>query len=307
MKSKINQSIRFLFGFILTTLFSALVPENGFSQQTIPSDISKTYQVTLKDGSTISGKILLDTEKEIVIQSATMGEVHLQKENIKSILPIASIDERKSGVWFANPNPTKYLLSSSAIPLEKKSGYYQNTWIFINTFNYAFTKNFSVAGGFEIFSILAGGEGPYAFFINPKVSFKAAKNFYAGGSILYANTIRTVEEFSGLATFNAFATYGNKNSNITAAIGWGAADGEFSSKPLVTVSGMVRASKRIAFVSENWVIPGVDEDGGYYGIYSYGIRFLGDKTSIDLAFINNGDIAKEIIIGIPWLDFVINF
>lgn len=307
MKRKMNLSGRFLTGFLMTILFSALVSEKGYSQQTVITDGSKTYQITLKDGSTITGRLLLDNEKEVVIQSATMGEVRLQKENIKSMIPVASIDEKKSGIWFPNPNPTKYLLSNSAIPLEKKTGYYQNTWIFFNTFNYAFTNYFSVSGGFEIFSILAGGEGPYAFFINPKISFKAAKNFYAGGSILYANTIRTVEDFGGLATFNAFATYGNKNSNITGAVGWGSSDGEFNSKPLVTVSGMVRASKRIAFVSENWVIPGADEDGGYYGLYSYGIRFLGDKTSIDLAFINNGDIAKEIIIGIPWLDFVINF
>ena len=203
----------------------------------------------------ISGKLLLITEKEIVIQSATMGEIRLQKENIKSMIPVLSIDEKKSGIWFANPNPSKYLLGNSAIPMEKNTGYYQNTWIFVNSFSYAFTKNFSLAGGFEIFSILAGGEGPYAFYINPKVSFKVAKNFYAGGNILYANTIKTVEEFGGLATFNAFATYGNKNNNITGAMGFGWADGEFSPKPVIIVSGMVRASKRIAFVSENWVVP----------------------------------------------------
>lgn len=124
---------------------------------------------------------------------------------------------------------------------------------------------------------------------------------------MYANTIRTVEDFGGLATLNGFFTYGNRNNNITAAMGWGWSDGEFSSKPVVIVSGMVRASKRIGFVSENWIIPGLAEDGGYYGIFSYGIRFLGEKTSIDLAFLNNPDIAGGIIIGIPWLDFVINF
>ena len=70
---------------------------------------------------------------------------------------------------------------------------------------------------------------------------------------------------------------------------------------------MVRASKRIGFISENWILPGVNEDGGYYGIYSYGIRFLGEKISVDLAFLNNPDIASELIIGIPWLDFVFNF
>jgi len=154
---------------------------------------------------------------------------------------------------------------------------------------------------------MAGGEGPYAFFVNPKVSFKVADNFYMGGNILYANTLKTADEFGGLGTLNGFGTFGNKNNNITGALGWGWADGEFSSNPVITISGMTRVSKRIAFVTENWLIPVSDENSGYYGLFSYGIRFLGEKTSIDLAFINNPEIARGIIIGIPWLDFVINF
>jgi hypothetical protein len=124
---------------------------------------------------------------------------------------------------------------------------------------------------------------------------------------LYANTIKDIDDFGGLATINGFGTYGNNNNNITGALGWGWADGEFSPKPVIIISGMTRVSRRIAFISENWLIPNIDEDESYTGLISYGIRFLGEKTSIDLAFINNRDIAEEIIIGIPWLDFVINF
>lgn len=307
MKRKLIFPDRAILGFVIALALFATLYENVSAQLPITGEVSKTYQVTLKDGSVISGKLLLITEKEVVISSATMGEIRLQKENIKSMVEVSSFDEKKSGIWFANPNPTKYLLGSSAIPLEKHTGYYQNTWIFVNSFSYAFAKNFSISAGFEIFSIMAGGDGPYAFYINPKASFKVANNFYLGGNILYVNTIRTVEDFGGLATFNAFATYGNKNNNITGAVGWGMADGEFSSTPLIAISGMARVSKRIAFVSENWMLPETSESGGYYGILSYGIRFLGEKTSIDLAFLNNPDIAKEIIIGIPWLDFVVNF
>lgn len=287
----------------ITTLI--LFSGNVFAQKKITGEVSKTYLVTLNDGSTVSGKLLSITDNEVVIQSGTIGDVRLQKENIKTMTPVSSFDEKESGIWFTNPNPTKYLIGNSAIPLQKRTGYYQNTWIFLNSFSYGITDNISITGGFEIFSILAAGEGPFAFFINPKVSFKVAENFYAGANILYANTIRTIDDFGGLGTLNGFATYGNTNNNITCAVGWGYAGGEFSSKPLITVSGMARASKRIGFVSENWLVPGIDS--GYYGIFSYGIRFLGEKTSIDLAFLNNPDIASSIIIGIPWLDFVINF
>lgn len=293
--------------FLIVFVIMMLTAVNAIAQQVITGEVSRTYMVALNDGSVISGTLVSQTDTEVVIQSGTMGEIRLQKANIRTMTEVSSINDKKSGIWFTNPNPTKYLLGNSAIPLEKGTGYYQNTWVFVNSFSYGITKNISISAGFEILSILAGGEGPYAFYINPKASFKIANNFYAGANILYANTIRTVEEFGGLATMNGFATYGNKNNNITCGIGFGWADGEFSNKPVIVISGMARASKRIGFVSENWIVPGVNEDGGYYGIYSYGIRFLGEKTSIDLAFLNNPDIASEIIIGIPWLDFVINF
>jgi preprotein translocase subunit YajC len=280
---------------------------NLFAQQKITGEISKTYQITLNDGSVLSGKLTSISDTEVVIQSGAMGEIHLQKANIKSMTAVSSINEKQSGIWFTNPNPTKYLLGNSAIPLEKNTGYYQNTWIFFNSFSYGITKNISISAGFEIFSILARGDGPFAYYINPKASFKIASNFYAGGNILYANTIKNTGDFGGLGTLNGFATYGNNNNNITCALGWGYSNGEFSSKPLVTISGMARVSKRIAFVSENWIVPEVGDERKYYGILSYGIRFLGEKTSIDLAFINNPDIAKSLVIGIPWLDFVINF
>jgi len=306
MKGLIIKTKRLIIGSVITLMVISLLPARVYAQQAFTGETGKIYQISLLDGSSITGRLILITDQEIVIQSASMGEIRLMKTNIKSMSFVSDTDIKKSGIWFQNPNPSKYLLGNSAIPMEKKTGYYQNTWIFINTFSYAFTRNFSISAGFEIFSILADGEGPYAFYINPKMSFKVANNFYLGGNILYANTIKTVEEFGGLATINGFGTYGNKNNNITGALGWGWADGVFSPRPLIVISGMTRASKRIAFVTENWLVPNID-DGGYYGVISYGIRFLGEKTSIDLAFVNNRDIAEEVIIGIPWLDFVVNF
>ena len=291
--------------FVFTAIL--LITGNAIAQKVVTGEVSKTYQITLNDGSTISGKLVSTNDKEVVIQTGSMGEVRLQKENIRTMTQVSSYNEKESGIWFTNPNPSKYLIGSSAIPMEKKSGYYQNTWVFVSSFGYGITENISISAGFEIVSLLAGGDGPFAFFINPKATFKIAENFYAGANILYVNTIRTIDEFGGLGTLNGFATYGNKNNNVTCGLGWGWANGEFSSKPVITISGMARVSKRIGFVSENWIIPGIGDGGGYYGIFSYGIRFLGEKTSIDLAFLNNPDIASGIPIGIPWLDFVINF
>src|SRR5665648_186577 len=133
-----------------------LLSFNAAAQKVLTGEVSKTYQVTLNDGSTVSGKLLSITDEEIVIQSGTMGDVRLEKGKIKTMTLVSAFDEKASGIWFANPKPTKYLIGSSAIPLKKKSGYYQNTWVFLNTFGYGITNNISISAGFEIFSILAG-------------------------------------------------------------------------------------------------------------------------------------------------------
>ena len=79
---------------------------------------------------------------------------------------------------------------------------------------------------------------------------------------------------------------------------------------------MTLVGRRLALVSENWIVPssannnnnGVHtESYEYHGIYSYGIRFFGKKMAVDLAFLNNKDIAENFIVGIPYLDFVVQF
>jgi hypothetical protein len=72
-------------------------------------------------------------------------------------------------------------------------------------------------------------------------------------------------------------------------------------KPLVIIGGEARLSQGIALVSENWVLPGVDEE-----IISYGIRFFGRKLSIDLAMIATIEESFNFP-GFPYIDFVVNF
>lgn len=98
----------------------------------------------------------------------------------------------------------------------------------------------------------------------------------------------------------ALATYGSLNHNVTAGVGYALAEGELSNNAVFNLSGMTRIGKRIALVSENWIFPET-------AIFSYGVRFFGEKISVDLAFINNSEIAEGIAIGIPYVDFVVKF
>ena len=70
---------------------------------------------------------------------------------------------------------------------------------------------------------------------------------------------------------------------------------------MIMIGAEARLSRRTAFVTENWIIPGVDQP-----LISFGFRFFGEGLSVDLALINM--IGEDTFFpGIPWLDFVFNF
>lgn len=70
---------------------------------------------------------------------------------------------------------------------------------------------------------------------------------------------------------------------------------------MVMFGGEKRLSRRMAVVTENWILPGVDDP-----LISYGIRFMGEKLSVDLALVNTlGEHA--IFPGIPYINFVVKF
>jgi hypothetical protein len=266
------------------------------------ADSTQTYKVELVDGTVFIGTILNQDSLNIVMRTASIPRIEISIAQIKSLELVDKSSIRNGKYWFPNPHATRYLYAPSAINLQRGEGYYQNTWLILNSFNVGVTDNFSIGGGLELISTFA--ERNPIFFVTPKVGFKLAEKFHAGGGVLFAS----IPSFgssnrSYLGTTFVSGTYGSKDRNITSSLGWGFVEGELSRRPIITLSAMTRVSRRTALVSENWFIP-ID---GYYGLLSYGVRFFGEKIAVDLAFINNRDIFQSIFIGIPYVSFTVKF
>ena len=284
-------------------MFAILVciTDNVFGQNInveSPIDSTKIYKIELKDGSIFIGNILQQDSVNIVLRTSSIPKIEIPVSKIKSIDEVDKSNFKDGGYWYPNPHATRYFYGPSAIGLKKGEGYYQNTYLVLNSFNVGITDNISIGGGLELISTFAGKDP--LFFITPKASFKVAEKFHAGGGVLYA---RIPGGLGSLGTVFATGTYGTTDNNITSSLGWGFVDSKFSEQPIITLSGMTRISKRAALVTENWLIP----TDGYYGLFSYGVRFFGEKIAVDLAFINNRDIAEVIMIGIPYVSFTVKF
>ncbi len=281
------------------------------------------YIITMNNGSVFKGKIVNRTETDIELKTETLGILYLKTYNI---ITLQAADEKylkKGKYWFPNPNATRYFFAPSAITLEKGEGYYQNVYVLANTANFGLTDNVTLGGGVVL---------PFAYYITPKFGKEVYKNVHLGGGVLYS-LLPSFEDESGfthLGIAYGLATYGTIEHNATIGVGYGfshtSAEGYKSmDKPIITINGMTRVSRRVSIVTENWMIKYtidesedyIDEFGNEYTIekerpeykptFSLGIRVMGDKVTVDIASVVNKEFVRIFPIGLPYIDLVVKF
>jgi hypothetical protein len=229
------------------------------------------------------------------------------------LAPSAAMAQRDKSSWVPNPTPSKYFLGPTAIPMEKNTGYYQNSYILFNEGYYGVTNWFSMGVGFEFLSTfitLANPPWRPIILAHPKIAFKVADKLYAGVSGLYINATlfndKDTPKMEG--TFGVVmgqVTYGTNETNVTAGVAYGYSWDGMADKPIFTLGGSWRAARRLALVTEDYFIP--KSGGGLYPVFMYGMRFIGEKMCFDLAFIDNANIAEADIVGIPYIGLTIVF
>ncbi len=283
--------------FFLTLLF--LVTFKGFAQHGHDEPIKPKgvdAEVILKDGNILRGSVIEEHDTSIIFRGELVGQISISRNKIADIRYF--IGEKTGNREVYINLASRYFFSPSAINMKAGDGYYQNTYFFINSFNYAITNHFTIGGGFEIFSLLAGH--PFAF-ITPKASFDINKNLHIGGGYLYANVLNTSGSFGGINTIYGNITVGNADHNLSVNAGTSLT---YGGDPTLTICGFTRVSTKFGLMTENWLFPSFN---GYYALYSFGGRIIGRKNLFDFGLITNPDITSAGIIGIPYLSYTLRF
>jgi len=243
------------------------------------------------------GRIVEYDESEIQFETY-FGKVTIPISKIKEIkeVPISSI--RKGHYWFSNPNATRLYFAPTARMLKQGEGYFADYYLFFPGVTYGMTDNITVGGGMSIFPGVDPDE--QLLYFTPKVGLKTSEKFdFAVGALLTRVPFDDVASTAGI--LYGVGTYGTSNGSITAGFGYGFIDNDVAEKPMLMVGGEKRLTRHTAFVTENWVFPGLDQP-----LISYGFRFFGERLSVDLAFVNL--LGKDAIFpGMPYVDFVFNF
>jgi len=270
--------------------------------------VGTMVRINMIDGSVYLGEIISHEMGVIRLKTTNLGTLQVPTINIERIEDISGDKMRKGKYWFENPSYNRYFLGQSAQPLRKGEGYYQNIWVFFNAAHYGITKNIAIGGGFEFLSTF-GAQTPI-FFLSAKAGFPFGQRSSAGATIRYLNIANLggnddidTDLAGGIFLGTAQYTYGTSDHNLTTGIGYGVAGKEAADRPVFVLSGQTRVGKRMGLLSENYIIP----TNGVEAIFIYGMRFMGERISFDLVFLNHPEIAKVIFIGIPMVDFVFKF
>ena len=257
----------------------------------------------MNDGTTLTGRIT-EVRAEAVVFESSVGSVTVEIGKIASVEEVSQ-DRFKGGqYWFPNPNRTRLYIGSTARMLEQGAGYFMDVFVFFPSLSYGLTNNVTITGGGSIFPGVDAED--QIFFGTLKVGLAAGENFDVAASGL---VIRVpdwdddddLDEPVVVGSVAGMATYGTDDASVTAGLGFGYADDDFADKPVVTLGGEYRISRRMSLVSENWIIPEVEDP-----LVSYGVRFFGEGLAVDLAFVNVAS-GEAIFPGIPFVSFVWNF
>lgn len=283
---------------ICTLLFVIYLSSFG---QEVPD--TSLYNVETNDGNTYIGKIVSKDSEVLKFQTSNLGEIKIPVSTIKSLKQVKPSQIKGGEIWFESPHTTRYFYAPNGYGLSKDDGYYQNTWVLFNQVSYGFTNNFSLGVGLMPLFLLGADVSPV--WITPKFSIPLKRdkwNLGAGGII--ATTIGTHQSNPAVGMFYGVSTFGSRDYNFTLGAGYGFADKQWSSSPVVTLGSALRTGKRHFFLTENYVFFGTGETAV---LGSLGGRFISKHLAVDYGFIIPAGTGINQFIAIPWLGITIPF
>ena len=293
---------RYALAFLLTAFTARVDAQRTPIDSVRLTDSTVIHVVKLRDGSTLVGRITgLSTDS--IRLHLNQGEVSLARSGISEVRQVPAALMRNGQYWFENPHSTRLLFSSTAFPLEEGTGYYGNTWLFIHTFATGLTDRFTIGGGATTIPGIALNEN--LFFLLPKYTLVSQPRvqFALGALIglLPFNTDDFDDDFESAGLLYGVGTFGTRESNVSVGAAWGYANDEITNTPGIMVGGQGRIARRVSLISENWFF---SIDGETEGVVSYGLRFLGENISADLAWVSPLGAGS---FGFPWLGFAFKF
>jgi hypothetical protein len=265
-------------------------------------DSTTLYRIRLHDGGVLVGRVVA-VSRDSVVLFADAGRFALARSAIRAVEPLATGSVRGGVAWPESLHQTRLVLSPTAFPLQPGEGYYSNFWIFLSTFAVGVTERLTVGAGLTTFPTTDLSDN--TFFFLPKYTVVERDGFAGAIGVLAATAPDFGSGRASLGILYGVTTFGHPEGHLTLGAGWGYVQETIAKRPVLTIGGLKRTSSSTAFITENWIFP---VDNAFVGFATYGVRFIGDRLSADLAFGNAfGGGAVLLLPGIPLVGFAYRF
>ena len=282
----------------------------------VESDTSARQLVRTRDGSLLLGRVVAEDSAMIRLETAG-GTLTLTRGEVIEIKTVRASEMRDGEYWFRDPNRTRLFFAPTGRMLDQGEGYYMNTYLLLQNFVGAPTSNVTIGGGFAL--IPGVDPGKWAYYLTPKIGLHQSENFNAAAGAFAGYAPEGSGH--GFGIVYGVGTWGGADGSVTSGLGWGYSGTSFASRPMLMLGGERRLSRRVAFVTENYAFSTKSDSYscGSSGcsarsrnetetVASYGLRFLGEKMSVDFAFWNvAGGGVNWIFPGIPYVSFGVKF
>ncbi|MDQ3950501.1 MAG: hypothetical protein M3282_09145 [Gemmatimonadota bacterium] len=272
-------------------------------RDTATADSAQMYVLRTRDGSLFVGRLTRATVDSVYFVSAG-GPITVPRSAVLELRQLGRGAMRAGVYWPPNPGNTRLFFAPTGRMLEKGEGYFSDTYLFFLNFVGGITSRVTFGGGFSIFPFDDFSEN--IFYLTPKVGLiqGASFNLAAGALIGFAGFGGFFDDSGDIGSFGivyGVGTAGSPDASVSVGLGLGYGGGDFGENPILMFGGERRVSRRVSLLSENYLVAGVD-DGL---VLSYGLRFFGDRLSVDLAFINIP--SEPIFPGVPYVAFAVKF
>jgi hypothetical protein len=174
-------------------------------------DQTKYYQITTKYDAQYRGKVVAETEKDIMFQDRRGNSKHrIYKSDIKDVKPLGMDAKENISRFDDDYYSNYYMLAENALPFKERS-FNATTHYLVENCNYAFSEHWSAS--LNIIFILPTS-------IGVKCSYPIGRDLYLGGNVfvwgLPQNNSRYFVPFMGAS---ARLTKGDNNTNFTLGAG----------------------------------------------------------------------------------------
>ena len=235
------------------SIFSITLAQN--KEQKSRPDSGLVVLLTNSDEEFV-GTIVSEDAREVSIRLQNGKLLIIPAYTIKSTRKLSSSTLIKGKPVFANPHPSRYFYTPSAIPMDKGEVYIQSVYGLAYQVQFGVTENFSIGATTTLLATPLALTAKYSIKIDEK-------NTLAFGGM--AGIVGWGTQTNLGIGFGAF-THGTKESNVTFAAGYAwvntKEDNGGGNSPMMSLSGNQRLSKNLSLMGELWYLP---EVGVFFG------------------------------------------